>query len=58
MFHSSHHYTIFATAGNRRLLNYDTTWEALLDHYEEKECIVSAHSFPSKAVLKKLPPVV
>ena len=43
--------------GNAKLLEYDDTWRALLEHYRGKGCVVKGNLFPSKALLQKLPPL-
>ena len=33
------------TLGNKKLLTYDNTWKALIQHYEERECCVEGDTF-------------
>ena len=40
--------------GNKTLLNYDDTWNALISHYEERKCIVDSRHFPKKDDLAKV----
>ncbi|XP_070571187.1 3'-5' exoribonuclease HELZ2-like [Ptychodera flava] len=42
--------------GNKNLLKTDTTWGALIKHYEERNCIVKARDFPSVHQKKNLRP--
>ena len=31
--------------GNKELLSYDKNWKALIDHYQDKQCIVKGEEF-------------
>ena len=39
--------SLFYCEGNKLLLSYDKNWEALIEHYEEKECVVEGERFCS-----------
>ena len=44
-------------AGNKILLQYDETWGALINHYEERGCVLHESQFPTKEDLYKLPKI-
>ena len=37
--------SFLSNTGNQMLLRYDDTWNALIEHYEERECIVDDRYF-------------
>ena len=46
---SSVHFSFtFYCTGNKMLLEYDQTWKALIEHYEQRKCIVDGSNFPPK----------
>lgn len=44
----------FTYVGNKCLLNYDETWESLIDYCDEHKTVVPEKQFPSRSDIERL----